>query len=159
MKKLIGVFLVSLLVISGCSNGSKKKSEKVNSVTCTTDVMEGAKLQYDLKYDNDKILTGFKVTGIQTSKEAISDADVEAAKEGVKSMYGEIDGVKTSFELSSDKKELSYSLDIDFGNYDFEKDELGMFGAVESKEDITKVNVKDMVKKFEEGDIKCGEVK
>lgn len=154
MKKFIGLFLVSVLLISGCSGSNDEKS-----VACTLE-MEGSTLEYDFGYDSDEKIKTIKGTITLESEEEMDDSQMEMLESVYSSMFDKIEGV--DYELSSDeknKKKVTIAIDIDLDKYDAEEDALGMFATVSDKDDISDLKVSDMVKGFELAGGKCGEIK
>lgn len=154
MKKFIGLFLVSVLLISGCSGSNDEKS-----VACTLE-MEGSTLEYDFGYDSDEKIKTIKGTITLESEEEMDDSQMEMLESVYSSMFDKIEGV--DYELSSDeknKKKVTIAIDIDLDKYDAEEDALGMFATVSDKDDISNLKVSEMVKGFEASGGECGEIK
>lgn len=156
MKKFIGLFLASVLLISGCSGsgGNDKKT-----VTCNLD-MEGNTIKYELGYDSDEKIKTIKGTVAIESEEEIDDDQMKMIESLYSSMFDKIEGI--DYELSqdkSDKKKVTIVIDIDLDKYDAEEDALGMFATISDKDNISKLKVSDMVKSFEAAGGDCGEVK
>lgn len=156
MKKFIGLFLVSVLLVSGCSSsgGNDKKT-----VTCNLE-MEGNTIEYELGYDSDEKIKTIKGTVAIESEEEIDDSQMKMVESLYSSMFDKIEGI--GYELNqdkNDKKKVTIVIDIDLEKYDAEEDALGMFATVSDKGDISKLKVSDMVKGFEASGGECGEVK
>lgn len=153
MKKFIGLFLVSVLLVSGCSSsgGNDKKT-----VTCNLE-MEGNTIEYELGYDSNEKVESIKGTVTVESEEEMDDSQMKMIETVYSSMFDKIEGI--GYELNqdkSDKKKVTIVIDIDLEKYDAEEDALGMFATVSDK---TKLKVSDMVKGFEASGGECGKVK
>lgn len=156
MKKIVGLFLAVVLMVSGCSNSGKKGG----SVTCSME-QEGSQLRYDLGYNEDKILKTMKGTVMVTSDKEIADEEMKLVESLYSSMFDDVEGIKYSIKLADNKKDITIIIDIDLSKYDAENDELSMFASLdeEEREEITNVNIEDIVKEFEGQGAECSKVK
>lgn len=156
MKKLIGLFLVSVLLVSGCSSSGGNDK---NIVTCSMN-MEGNTIEYELGYDSDEVIKTIKGTVAIESPEEVDDSQMAMIESVYSSMFDKIAGIEYELKQDeSDKKKVTIIIDIDLEKYDAEEDALGMFATITDKDDISKLKVKDMVKGFEASGGECGEVK
>lgn len=158
MKKLLGLFLVSVLIVSGCSGSDKNKKDE-NTVTCTLQQGEN-KIEYELGYDAKELVKTIKGTVLVASDEEVNDEQMEMIESVYSSMFDEIEGIDYELNLNkSNKKEVTIIIDIDLEKYDAEEDALGMFANITDKEDITKTKVSDITKSFEASGGECGKIK
>lgn len=156
MKKFIGLFLVSVLLVSGCSSS---ESNDKKSVVCTLE-MDGNTIEYDLGYDSDEKIKTIKGTVSMESEVEVDDSQLEMIESVYSSMFDEIEGIEYELNVDkSNKKKVTIVIDIDLDKYDAEEDALGMFATVSDKDSISEIKVSDMVKGFEASGGECGEIK
>lgn len=151
MKKLVGLFLVSMLVLSGCS------SNKDKSVTCTLE-QDNNKTQYKVAYDDKKVMKSLEVAVNTKAEEEISDSDYELVQSLYNTMFADTKGVEVTTSLADNKKSMDLTVKIDLDKYDYEADELGFISKISSKETFKEMNANEVVKSLKGKGFECGKV-
>ena len=133
MKKIFGIFIVSLslLLVTGCEN--KKNSDSKNTITCIGSE-SGTKTIMTGTFENDKLIKVVREEQTTYNNDTDLNSEYSMANTMVELLNNTIDGIKVTVSKDGMTITIKATMDMDALDKDYKKDNnLNITSATEFK--------------------------